>query len=177
MHIVEVLEAEISEINEWVSESKIMLDSSKLDKGNTILQKPLDDFSEVEDLYETSKKFRIESEEVKQIQEVFKPIITWVEEATQFIETQASRAKSKGKRKGPTSGKKPGEESPTSKVEKKNTVNQYEILTRLPKFFDEKVIPMEVDPTPKVQEIEKVQESDDSKEENKGRVLLPNFRY
>lgn len=86
LYVLEVLREEVKEIEDWVEEAKRLLDV----KDNEEF-----DFEKVEELYSGSKLFRIESEEVKKYQQAIKPIMSWAQEATKFIEIQSNKSKGK----------------------------------------------------------------------------------
>lgn len=124
------MQSELEVVDEWISDSKKILDQQE----NTDF-----DFSNVEELYKDSKKFRIQSEEINQVQQALYPIISWVEEASKFIEKQSIRPKSKGKKKiDPLGNNKIPDIILPSKDDKKQQFTPYEILVKLPIFFESK---------------------------------------
>ena len=140
LYVVEVLKNEIDLIEEWTNDSKHIVDTNK----NTDF-----DFSTVEELYETSKKFKITSEEITKIQQAIKPIISWSKDVTKFINSQTSHLKSKNKKKlDAASLKRLNEVTSKSGKDSKIPMNPYETLFKLIKFFKEtpaEEVKMEVD--------------------------------
>ncbi|CAI2387200.1 unnamed protein product [Moneuplotes crassus] len=136
--IVDILESEIEEIEEWLTESKTILDPTR----NKDFK-----FKIVEELYEDSKELRIKHKEIKKVQDALYPIIAWEKEASKFIEKLNSKPKGKGKKKVDPLGKKILD-APT-KEDKKSALTPYEILTKLPLFFEEtqEDVKMEVEET------------------------------
>ena len=90
IHIVEIMQAEIDEVEEWISDAKTILDKEK----NTNFK-----FSQIEELYNEVEDFRIKCDEVDKIQAALYPIIAWKREASEFIEKHSVRPKMKEKKK------------------------------------------------------------------------------
>ena len=90
LHIVEIMQAEIEEVEEWISDAKTILDKEK----NTNFK-----FSQIEELYNEVEDFRIKCDEVDKIRAALYPIIAWKREASKFIEKHSVRPKMKEKKK------------------------------------------------------------------------------